>query len=82
MLPRISLPISSGNIEEWIALREQFGSSVYQKQTLSKTQKLNTLKKCLRGQAESLISFMQAMNSKYHKIWKILEERYYNIEKL
>ncbi|KAI5632274.1 hypothetical protein NE865_15029 [Phthorimaea operculella] len=75
-LPKIELPTFSGEIREWPSFKNLFECAMPSE--LSKIQKLQYLKSCLRGEAATLISNMLLTDENYDKAIETLVNRYEN----
>ncbi|KAJ0169346.1 hypothetical protein K1T71_015230 [Dendrolimus kikuchii] len=77
-LPRIELPIFTGNYEEWSSFNDLFTSLVHNDPSLSKVQKLHYLKLSVKGDAETLLKHIQVTENNYEQAWESLKKRYGN----
>ena len=81
-LPKIDMPVFSGNYLDWISFRGLFKASVHANPSLSNAQKLQYLKLSLKNEAAVLLHAMQISDSNYEKAWSILTDRYENESKI
>ncbi|XP_058828458.1 uncharacterized protein LOC131688285 [Topomyia yanbarensis] len=75
-LPRMNLPIFSGNFLEWQSFYDLFSGSVHQNPSLRPSQKLYFLKTHLAGEAATLISHLNVEDANYQPALQKLRERY------
>lgn len=75
-LPKISIPLFSGNYKDWPSFRDLFMGAVDCKPNLSTTQKFHYLKMFLRDDAANLIKHIPTSDSNYVEAWERLENRY------
>ncbi|XP_058816985.1 uncharacterized protein LOC131680282 [Topomyia yanbarensis] len=75
-LPRMNLPIFSGNILEWPSFYDLFDSAVHKNPNLQDSQKLYFLKTNLAGEAGSLISHLRIEDANYAPALAKLRDRY------
>lgn len=81
-LPRIVLPIFSGDIEGWSEFYSLFESLVDKDQQLSETKKFQYLKTSLKGDALSVISQLDFIPENYILAKESLKKRYENKRRL
>ncbi|XP_062541522.1 uncharacterized protein LOC134209551 [Armigeres subalbatus] len=75
-LPRMNLPVFSGNYLEWQSFIDLFRSMVDQNPSLRDSQKLYFLKTNLSGEAASLISHLKIEDANYAPARGKLKSRY------
>nr|XP_029719013.1 uncharacterized protein LOC115261468 [Aedes albopictus] len=75
-LPRMNLPIFSGNYLEWQSFFDLFESLVHANPSLKDSQKLYFLKTNLDGEAASLISHLKIEDANYRTALDKLKSRY------
>nr|XP_029715673.1 uncharacterized protein LOC115259283 [Aedes albopictus] len=75
-LPRMNMPVFSGNYMEWQSFYYLFDSLVHQNPTLKDSQKLYFLKTNLAGEAASLISHLKIEDANYQPALTKLKSRY------
>ncbi|XP_053686038.1 uncharacterized protein LOC128735581 [Sabethes cyaneus] len=75
-LPRMDLPIFSGNYLEWQSFYDLFCGSVHQNPSLRPSQKLYFLKTHLAGEAATLVSHLNVEDANYLPALQKLESRY------
>ncbi|XP_062716636.1 uncharacterized protein LOC115260563 [Aedes albopictus] len=75
-LPRMNMPVFSGNYLEWQSFYDLFDSLVHQNPTLKDSQKLYFLKTNLAGEAASLISHLKIEDANYQPALTKLKSRY------
>ncbi len=56
MLPKLALPTFTGSYTDWMSFADLFHAAVDSNQSLTKSEKLNYLKACVKGDAATLIS--------------------------
>lgn len=77
-LPKITIPMFSGEYTEWMSFRDLFVSLIHQNKDIDKVQKLHYLKGHLKGEAEQLLRHIPITNDSYDQCWTLLESRYNN----
>ncbi|CAH2088456.1 unnamed protein product [Euphydryas editha] len=77
-LPRIQLPIFSGNYEEWQTFYDMFLSLIHNNISLSAVQKLLYLKSTLTGEPATLLRNLSIEEANYEEAWEKLKRRYNN----
>ena len=77
-LPKLSLPIFSGNPLEYQGFWDSFNAAVHENSRLEDIMKFNYLKTVLRGQALSAISGLSLTADNYNQAVDILKKRYGN----
>lgn len=77
-LPKISIPIFTGNYAEWSSFKDLFISLVHNNPALDDVRRLHYLKTQLRGEAEQLIRHIPITQANYSKCWNMLQNRYNN----
>ncbi|XP_073948766.1 uncharacterized protein [Choristoneura fumiferana] len=77
-LPKIVIPIFSGNYSEWVTFKDLFESLVHNNSTIKDVEKLHYLKGYLTGEAELLLRQIPISNANYSKCWELLKQRYDN----
>lgn len=77
-LPKLSLPIFSGNIIDWITFKDLFNASVNNNPSLSNAQKLQYLKSSLKGDALRIIQSIPISDDNFKIAFNLLNERYSN----
>ncbi|XP_053686518.1 uncharacterized protein LOC128736060 [Sabethes cyaneus] len=75
-LPRMNVPVFSGNYIDWQSFYDLFDSLVHQNPTLKDSQKLYFLKTNLTGEAASLISHLKIEDANYLPALEKLKSRY------
>ncbi|XP_065088585.1 uncharacterized protein LOC135710063 [Ochlerotatus camptorhynchus] len=75
-LPRMNMPVFSGNFLEWQSFYDLFDSLVHQNPMLKDSQKLYFLKTNLAGEAASLISHLKIEDANYRSALEKLKYRY------
>lgn len=75
-LPRMNMPVFSGNYLEWQSFFDLFDSLVHKNPTLKNSQKLYFLKMNLAGEAASLISHLKIEDANYESALQKLKSRY------
>ena len=77
-LPKIELPVFSGDPLKWQGFWDQFDISIHQNESLSDIDRFNYLKKYLSGPALGTISGLTLSSANYKEPVTILTERYGN----
>lgn len=77
-LPKITIPMFSGQYSEWISFRDLFVSLIHDNADIDDVQKMHYLKGHLRGEAEQLLRHIPITNSSYQQCWTLLNNRYNN----
>ncbi len=77
-LPDMSLPKFDGKYEDWPTFQDLFCASIHNNSDLSGSQKLQYLKSCLTGQAESIIKSFTITDVNYSEAWSLLEQQFDN----
>ena len=77
-LPKIELPVFSGDPLKWQGFWDQFDISIHQNESLSDIDRFNYLKKYLSGPALGTISGLTLSSANYKEAVTILTERYGN----
>lgn len=75
-LPKIDLPIFSGNIEEWFSFYSLFNSMIHENKQLEIASKFHYLRLSLKGEAADVIASFQITAENYEEAWKLLNDRY------
>ena len=75
-LPKLQLPSFTGSYTEWTSFIDLFRASVHSNMQLTKSEKLNYLRACLKGDAAKLISSLMIMDANYEIALTILRDRY------
>ncbi|XP_053395734.1 uncharacterized protein LOC128555930 [Mercenaria mercenaria] len=81
-LPKLDLPIFTGNVIDWQAFWDSYESAIHANSSLTDVQKFNYLKSFLRGEALQTIAGFALTNVNYQKAVEILHERYGQREKI
>ncbi|XP_073950941.1 uncharacterized protein [Choristoneura fumiferana] len=66
-LPKITIPVFSGQYSEWISFRDLFVSLIHDNADIDDVQKMHYLKGHLRGEAEQLLRHIPITNSSYQQ---------------
>lgn len=77
-LPKISLPVFSGKIEDWKSFTELFFALVGDNKNITNVEKLCHLKTCLNDEALKLINNLKIESDNFEVALDILNERYGN----
>ena len=77
-LPKLSLPLFSGNVVEYQGFWDSFNAAVHENPKLENITKFNYLKSVLKGQALSAVSGLALTSSNYNEAVEILKRRYGN----
>lgn len=77
-LPKIEIPLFSGNYEDWTSFRDFFNSLIHTNKTIGNVQKLQYLKGALDpdGEAHALIKLIPVTDANYAEAWRKLTSRY------
>ena len=74
-LPKLSLPIFTGNILEWQTFWDSFESSVHHNDSLSDIQRFSYLRSLLQGDAARVIEGFPLTHTNYIQAVELLKER-------
>ena len=77
-LPKLDLPLFDGKYAEWTSFWDQFNASVDAEPSLVDSQKLNYLKRALRGEAAKVISELSITDDNYAAARALLQARFEN----
>ena len=77
-LPKLHLKSFTGSYTEWISFIDLFRASVDSNLQLTKSEKLNYLRACLRGDAAKLISSLMITDAYYEIAFTLLRDRHEN----
>ena len=77
-LPKLQLPSFTGSYTEWTSFIDLFRASVDSNMQLTKSEKLNYLRACLKGDAAKLISSLMITDANYEIALTLLRDRYEN----
>lgn len=77
-LPKISIPIFSGNYSEWTTFKDLYLSLIHNNSSLDSVQKMHYLKSHLSGEAEQLLRHVSVTAANYNDAWLTLNNRYNN----
>nr|XP_034830105.1 uncharacterized protein LOC117987255 [Maniola hyperantus] len=77
-LPKITIPIFSGDYTSWTSFKDLFISVVHKNESLDNVQKLHYLKGQLSGEAEQLLRHINISGDNYEQCWTLLQNRYDN----
>lgn len=75
-LHRINLPTFSGDLEDWIAFRNMFLSTIDGNTLLPAAQKMQYLMGALEGEARDIIGSLDLSEEGYVEAWTLLKDRY------
>ena len=75
-LPKLSLPIFTGNILEWQTFWDSFESSVHHNDSLSDIQRFSYLRSLLQGDAARVIEGFPLTHTNYIQAVELLKERF------
>ncbi|XP_055604177.1 uncharacterized protein LOC129752419 [Uranotaenia lowii] len=75
-LPRMTLPVFSGNILEWQSFYDLFDSAVHKNPALTDSQRLYFLKTNLEGEAATLLSHLRIEDANYAPALAKLKQRF------
>ena len=75
-LPKLSLPIFTGNILEWQTFWDSFESSVHHNDSLSDIQRFSYLRSLLQGDAARVIEGFPLTHTNYKHAVELLKERF------
>ena len=77
-LPKLNLPTFSGSYTDWMSFIDLFRAAVDSNDQLTRSEKLNYLRACLKGDAAKLICSVSITDANYDIAMKLLEDRYAN----
>ena len=75
-LPKLNLPVFSGNPLDWQSSWDSFEAAIHSNSTLNGTQKFNYLKAQLKNEALHSITGFQLTNSNYEQAVTLLKDRF------
>ena len=75
-LPKLTLPVFSGDPLTWQPFRDSFDAAVHNYPSLSKVQKFNYLRAQLQGDASRVIAGLPLTEDNYDYAYELLSERY------
>lgn len=75
-LPKINIPIFSGEYKEWQTFFDLFSSTIHEKEYLTSAQKFQYLKSFLRGDAERFLRNTNVTEANYQEALQKLVKRY------
>ena len=75
-LPKLSLPIFSGNLLTWQGFRDSFNAAIHNNPSLDGIQKFNYLRAQLEGDAARVIAGLPLTSGNYNNAMSLLTERY------
>lgn len=81
-LPKIDIPIFSGDYLNWVSYRDMFISLVHNNQSLSNVQKYYFLKNSCRDTPLTIVNEYPASETSYDLAWTALSKRYHNKRKI
>ncbi|XP_029170207.1 uncharacterized protein LOC114939928 [Nylanderia fulva] len=81
-LPRIKVPLFSGNYADWPSFRDLFLSVIGDNTSISNIERLHHLRSSVTGQAEKLIRSLPVTGDNYDRAWAILSKHYENKREL
>lgn len=77
-LPRIKLPIFSGDYQSWRSFHDLFASLIKDNHDLSSVEKMHYLKTCVTGEAARLMNNLSISGDNFSIAWNLLVARYEN----
>lgn len=77
-LPRIKLPIFSGDYHSWTSFRDLFATMIRDNADLSSVEKMHYLKTCVTREAARLIGNLLISGDNFATAWTLLFSRYEN----
>ena len=77
-LPKLDLPIFTGDISNWNSFYDLFNSAIHDNDTLKSVQKFQYLKLTLKGEPLALVKNLTLTDDNYSIARKLLEDRYAN----
>jgi hypothetical protein len=75
-LPKLNLPVFSGNLLEWQTFWDCFETSIHSNNSLSDVEKFSYLRSLLCGEALQIVSGFTLTNTNYRQALDVLSERY------
>ena len=81
-LPKIDLPVFSGDYVSWISYKDMFVSLVHNNQALSNVQKYYFLRSSCSGIPLDIANEYPASDASYSLAWNALNNRYHNKRKI
>jgi len=77
-LPKISLPVFSGDYHTWRSFSDLFTSMVGENKDITNVEKMHYLKTCLIGDAARLVTNLKVTDTTFSVAWQTLTSRYEN----
>lgn len=77
-LPKINIPVFTGQYSEWPSFRDLYTSLIHNNSSLDNVQKMHYLKGHLSGEAGQLLRHVPITGDSYQESWSILNGRYNN----
>lgn len=77
-LPRIKLPIFSGDYQTWRSFHDLFSSLIRENDELSNLEKMHYLKTCVTGEAARVVGNLPVSDENFSIAWTLLIQRYEN----
>ncbi|XP_065371866.1 uncharacterized protein LOC135963802 [Calliphora vicina] len=81
-LPKIDLPVFSGDYLTWMSYQDMFVSLVHNNSGLTDVQKFCFLKNSCKGTPLDIVNEYPATDSSYNLAWTALQNRYHNKRKI
>ncbi|XP_076396689.1 uncharacterized protein LOC143265914 [Megachile rotundata] len=81
-LPKIVLPVFSGEYNNWLNFRDLFQSHIIDNDSLSLVEKLHYLKTSLSGEPALLLQNISVTGDNFERAWRFITERYQNLRVL
>jgi hypothetical protein len=81
-LPRLDIPVFTGNLIEWVLFRDIFTTVIHNSTTYTGTQKLAHLKSLVQGEPLEMINSIILSDANYDIAWTLLNKRYQNNREL
>ena len=77
-LPKINIPVFSGEYLQWNSFQDSFNASVHNNETLTDAQRLQYLKASLNGDTAKIINHLTITDANYAGARNALQTRYAN----
>lgn len=77
-LPKIVLPVFSGDYEDWYAYQDTFEKLIHFNEGLTEIEKFYYLRSSLKNTAAEVIGSIETTTANYHNAWTAIKERFDN----
>ncbi|XP_076661059.1 uncharacterized protein LOC143364822 [Halictus rubicundus] len=77
-LPKVSLPVFDGRLEDWVTFKDSFVSMIHNHPGITDIQRFNYLRSSVTGQAKDVIRSFTVSEENYNAAWQRLIKSYDN----